>query len=83
MFGAAPEEPILRETGCLTTADKFALQIGDHVRWTDPDNDCCTGNYFIQDIIGYDRQVEDMDTMLILCNPENGDLFEVYVSELV
>jgi hypothetical protein len=58
------------------------LDVGDEVNWIDPDNDCCTGTYFIKEIATDSGRVEDMDSALILSSP-SGDIFEVYAVELV
>lgn len=65
----------------MTLTEKRALQQGDQVRWNDPDDNNCTGVYFIQDVSTNTGRIEDFDSIVIIRN-DAGIIAEVLASEL-
>ena len=67
---------------CTLLKPRIKLDVGDRVHWTDPDADCCSGEYRIQEILTRSGLIEDVDSVLVLCN-DAGSVAEVFVREVI
>jgi hypothetical protein len=61
---------------------KMKYDIGDTILWTNPEDQNCTGEHQIKEIVTKTGLIEDMDSVIILCN-DAGTVTEVYVREIV
>jgi hypothetical protein len=57
------------------------LDVGDEVRWNDPDNALCSGVYRVQEIVTPTCRVDTEDSVLVVTDGD-GHCAEVFASEL-
>ena len=65
----------------MTLREKKALQVGDYVRWINPDNPNCPGHYRIQEIVTESGLLNTEDDVLVVTD-DDGCCSEVYLYEI-
>jgi len=58
------------------------LNVGDTVRWNDPDDAIASGVYSIQNIATETGRIEDWDSILYIVSNNTGTQAEVMASEI-
>lgn len=58
------------------------LNVGDTVRWNDPDDAIASGVYYIQSIATDTGLIEDWDSILYIVSNDTGTQAEVMASEI-
>lgn len=58
------------------------LNVGDTVRWNDPDDAIASGVYYIQSIATNTGLIEDWDSILYIVSNDTGTQAEVMASEI-
>lgn len=59
-----------------------SLDIGDEVRWDDPDNDTASGVYQISRIHTDSGRIESWDSILLITSNDSDSVAEVLASEV-
>lgn len=57
------------------------LDVGDAVRWYDPEKPSCNGSYRIMEIITESGLIESEESVMVLAD-DDGHCSEVFASEL-
>lgn len=65
----------------MNRREKMQLDVGDNVRWIDPDADIGSGDYRIMEIVTESGRVEDEDTVVVLSDGD-GSCSEVFLYEV-
>jgi len=65
----------------MNISEKRKLDVGEAVHWHDPDNELCSGHYFIQEIITESGRIEDEQTTLVLTDGRDS-VAEVLAAEI-
>ena len=66
----------------MKIAELRRLDVGDEVRWDDPDDAIASGVYSIEKIQTQSGRIEDWDSIVLLASSNTDSIAEVFASEI-